>query len=50
MELNFLQLEQRRLEDRLGDARERGDDEEFARLSRERAGLADRIAHWELRA
>jgi DNA primase len=49
MELNFLQLEQRRLEDRLGDAREQGDDEEFTRLSRERAGLADRIAHWEAR-
>jgi DNA primase len=49
MELNFLQLEQRMLEDRLGAARERGDDEEFARLSRERAGLADRIAHWETR-
>jgi DNA primase len=49
MELNFLQLEQRRLEDRLGAAREQGDDEEFTRLSRERAGLADRIAHWEAR-
>ena len=49
MELNFLQLEQRRLEDRLGDAREKGDDEEFTRLSRERAGLADRIANWEAR-
>jgi DNA primase len=49
MELNFLQLEQRMLEDRLGAARERGDDQEFTRLSRERAGLADRIAHWEAR-
>jgi DNA primase len=50
MELNFLQLEQRMLEDRLGAARERGDDAELARLSRERAGLLDRIAHWETRA
>jgi DNA primase len=50
MELNFLQLEQRMLEDRLGAARERGDDEAFARLSRERAGLADRLAHGEARA
>jgi DNA primase len=49
MELNFLQLEQRMLEDRLGAARERGDDEELTRLSRERAGLLDRIAHWETR-
>src|SRR6266511_433123 len=47
MDLNLLQLEQRMLEDRLGAARERGDDQEFTRLSRERAGLADRIAHWE---
>jgi DNA primase len=49
MELNFLQLEQRMLEGRLTAARERGDDQEFARLSRERAGLVDRIAHWEAR-
>jgi DNA primase len=47
MELNMLQLEQRMLEDRLGAARDRGDDREFNRLSHERAGLADRIAHWE---
>jgi DNA primase len=47
MELSFLQLEQRMLEDRLGAARERGDDQEFARLSRERAGLVERIAHTE---
>ena len=45
MELNLLQLEQRMLEDRLGAARERGDDQEQIRLSRERAGLAERIAH-----
>jgi DNA primase len=44
MELNLLQLEQRMLEDRLGAARERGDDQEQIRLSRERAGLAERIA------
>jgi DNA primase len=47
MELNLLQLEQRMLEDRLGAARERGDDQELMRLSRERAGLAERIARGE---
>jgi DNA primase len=47
MDLNLLQLEQRMLEDRLGAARERGDDQAFTRLSRERAGLADKIAGWE---
>ena len=47
MELNMLQLEQRMLEDRLGAARERGDDQAFTRLSRERAGLAERIARGE---
>jgi DNA primase len=47
MELNLLQLEQRMLEDRLGAARERGDDQELLRLSRERAGLAERIARGE---
>ena len=47
MELNLLQLEQRMLEDRLGAARERGDDQEQIRLSRERAGLAERIARGE---
>jgi DNA primase len=47
MELNFLQLEQRRLEDRLAGARERGDDGELAALTRERAALVDRIARWE---
>jgi hypothetical protein len=47
MELNLLQLEQRMLEDRLGVARERGDDRELVRLTRERASLAQRIAHGE---
>jgi DNA primase len=47
MELNLLQLEQHMLEDRLGAARERGDDAELIRLSRERAGLAERIARGE---
>jgi DNA primase len=47
MGLNLLQLEQRMLEDRLGAARERGDDRELVRLTRERAGLAERIARGE---
>jgi DNA primase len=47
MELNLLQLEQHMLEDRLGAARERGDDAALIRLSRERAGLAERIARGE---
>ena len=47
MELNLMQLEQRMLEDRLGAARERGDDVELNRLSRERAGLAEKIARGE---
>jgi hypothetical protein len=47
MELNLLQLEQRMLEDRLRAARERGDDRELVRLTRERAGLAERIARGE---
>jgi len=47
MDLNFLQLEQRRLDDRLAGARERGDDGEFSALSRERADLLDRISRWE---
>jgi hypothetical protein len=50
MELNLLQLEQRMLEDRLGAARERGDDRELVRLTRERASLAQRIAHGEASA
>jgi DNA primase len=45
MELNFLLLEQRRLEDELVAAGERGDYERRAALSRERAELVERIAH-----
>jgi DNA primase len=45
MELNFLLLDQRRLEDEIAAAGERGDYERRARLSRERAALVDRIAH-----
>jgi DNA primase len=44
MELNFLLLEQRRLEDQLAAAGERGDYERRAALSRERATLVERIA------
>jgi DNA primase len=47
MELNFLLLEQRRLEDEIAAAGERGDYERRAALSRERAGLVERIAHAE---
>jgi hypothetical protein len=47
MELNFLMLEQRRLEDRIGEAGESGDYERRAALSRERAALVERIAHAE---
>ncbi len=45
MELNWLLLEQRRLEDEIAAAGERGDYERRAALSRERAGLVQRIAH-----
>jgi DNA primase len=45
MELNFLLLEQRRLEDELAAAAERGDYERRAKLSRERAELVQQIAH-----
>lgn len=45
MELNFLLLEQRRLEDEIAAAGERGDYERRAALSRERAALVERIAH-----
>ena len=45
MELNFLLLEQRRLEDEIEAAGERGDYERRASLSRERAELVERIAH-----
>ncbi|HKG35234.1 MAG TPA: DNA primase [Solirubrobacterales bacterium] len=47
MELNFLMLEQRRLEDRIGEAGEQGEFERRAELSRERARLVERIAHAE---
>jgi DNA primase len=45
MELNFLLLEQRRLEGEIESAGERGDYERRASLSRERAALVERIAH-----
>jgi DNA primase len=45
MELNFLLLDQRRLEDEIAAAGTRGDYERRATLSRERAALVDRIAH-----
>ena len=45
MELNFLLLEQRRLEDEIDAAGKRGDYERRASLSRERAALVERIAH-----
>jgi DNA primase len=45
MELNYLLLEQRRLEAEIAAAGERGDYEQRAALSRERAGLVERIAH-----
>jgi DNA primase len=44
MELNFLLLEQRRLEDEIAAAGERDDYERRAALSRERATLVERIA------
>jgi DNA primase len=44
MELNFLLLDQRRLEDEIAAAGERGDYERRAALSRERATLVERIA------
>jgi DNA primase len=47
MELNYLQLEQRRLEGEIAAAGERGDYERRASLSRERAALVERIAHAE---
>ena len=47
MELNFLLLEQRRLEARIGEAGESGDYEKRAELSRERAALVERIARAE---
>ena len=47
MELNFMLLEQRRLESRIGEAGEIGDYEKRAELSRERAALVERIARAE---
>jgi DNA primase len=47
MELNFLQLEQRRLEDRIEEAGKSGDYERRAELNRERAALVERIKHAE---
>ena len=47
MELNYLLLEQRRLEQEIAAAGERGDYERRAALSRERAALVQRIAHAE---
>jgi DNA primase len=47
MELNFLLLEQRRLEDKITAAGEREDYEGRAALSRERAALVERIARTE---
>jgi DNA primase len=47
MDLNFLLLEQRRLEGEIAAAGERGDYERRAALSRERAALVQRIAHAE---
>jgi DNA primase len=47
MELNFLLLDQRRLETEIAAAGERGDYERRAALSRERAALVQRIAHAE---
>jgi len=45
MELNFLLLDQRRLEDEIAAAGERGDYERRTALSRERADLVEQIAH-----
>ncbi len=45
MELNYLLLEQRRLEAEIAAAGEREDYEQRAALSRERAALVERIAH-----
>lgn len=45
MELNFLLLDQRRLEDEIAAAGTRGDYERRASLSRQRAELVERIAH-----
>jgi DNA primase len=47
MQLNYLLLEQRRLEAEIAAAGERNDYERRAALSRERAALVERIAHTE---
>ncbi len=47
MELNFLLLEQRRIEDRISAAEREGDFEGRAELNRERAALVEQIAHPE---
>ncbi len=47
MELNYLLLEQRRIEAEIAAAGERDDYEQRAALSRERAALVERIAHAE---
>jgi DNA primase len=47
MEVNFMQLEQRRLEAEIGAAGDSGDYERRAELSRERAALVERIARAE---
>jgi DNA primase len=47
MELNYLLLEQRRIEAEIAAAGERDDYEQRAALSRERAALVERIAHTE---
>jgi DNA primase len=47
MQLNFLLLEQRRIEAEIAAAGERNDYEQRAALSRERAALVQRIAHTE---
>jgi hypothetical protein len=47
MELNYMLLEQERLEKGITAAQEAGADDERARLIRERAELRDRISHAE---
>jgi DNA primase len=47
MELNYLQLEQRRVEDLISQASAKGEDQRLAELSRGRAELVERIAHAE---
>jgi len=47
MELNFMLLEQQRLEDGISAAQRAGDEQARARLLQERGKLTDRIAHAE---